>query len=700
MTPFRSAPLVGLLIFMGLSPALLAQGTRADYQRANALGERFRNKVVRDRVEPHWVSPTRFWYKNELPGDTDEFVLVDAEQGTRETAATRDELPLNNGEKPDERLDEGPKAPSPDRPRFGDRPQSRSPDKQVSVALRDRQLVLKRGDAETLLTTDGAEDNALSDRVYWSPDSKYFVALQTKAGGDRRVTLVESSPKDQVQPKIKTLAYLKPGDAIRQPRPRLFCVEEARELPIKDAALFENPWDIKTLRWAADSSGFTFFYNQRGHQTLRIVRVDAPSGEARAVIEESSPTFVDYAGKFFCCYLDDTNEILWMSERDGWNHLYLIDAGTGEVKNQVTRGPYAVRGVDWVDPERRQVWLHAGGVYAHQDPYYVHYCRVDFDGKNLTRLTEGDGTHAVKFSPDRRWLIDTYSRVDMAPVTELRSAEDGSLVCELERGDLSALQAELWRAPERFVAKGRDGKTDIYGIICRPTHFDPAKKYPVIEEHYAGPHSAFVPKGFAPLHRSQEFAELGFIVVQVDGMGTSHRSKAFHDACWRNLADGGFPDRIAWMKAAAQNHPEMDLTRVGIRGTSAGGQTAMAALWRHGDFYKAAVSNCGCHDNRMDKIWWNELWMGWPVGPHYAEQSNVTHAGKIEGDLLLIVGEMDDNVPPESTLQVVNALIEADKDFEFLLVPGKGHGAGGPYTQRKTMDFFVRKLLGVEPRAE
>ncbi len=251
------------------------------------------------------------------------------------------------------------------------------------------------------------------------------------------------------------------------------------------------------------------------------------------------------------------------------------------------------------------------------------------------------------------------------------------------------------------MAKGRDGQTDIYGVIYRPTNFDPRRRYPVIEKIYAGPHGSFVPKRFAPFHGAQATAELGFIVVQIDGMGTSNRSKAFHDVCWKNLGDSGFPDRILWMRAAAKRYPYFDLTRVGIFGGSAGGQSSTRAMLAHGDFYEVAVSDCGCHDNRMDKIWWNELWMGWPVGPHYAEQSNVTNAHKLRGKLLLVVGELDRNVDPASTMQVVDALVKADRDFDLLVIPGAGHGsAESPYGKRRRRDYFVRHLLGVEPRRD
>ena len=271
---------------------------------------------------------------------------------------------------------------------------------------------------------------------------------------------------------------------------------------------------------------------------------------------------------------------------------------------------------------------------------------------------------------------------------------------ELEKADIAALVAEGWSAPEIFKARGRDGKTDIWGLIIKPSNFDPGKTYPVIEYIYAGPHSAFVPKSFAPNYNGlNELAELGFVVVQMDGMGTSNRSKAFHDIAWKNLKDAGFPDRIRWMKVAAKERPYMDLERVGIFGTSAGGQSAAGALLFHPEFYKVAVSSCGCHDNRMDKIWWNEQWMGYPVDVHYEENSNVVHAKNLEGKLLLIVGEVDDNVDPSSTYQFADQLIKNDKEFEFLMIPGMGHSSGGAYGERKRRDFFVKHLLGQTPPA-
>ena len=298
--------------------------------------------------------------------------------------------------------------------------------------------------------------------------------------------------------------------------------------------------------------------------------------------------------------------------------------------------------------------------------------------------------------------MTTWSRINTPPVTELRNAQTAHLIRQLEVADISALLATGLPLPEPFCAKGRDGKTDIYGVIYRPTHFDPHTQYPVIEHIYAGPQGAFVPKEFRAFHWAQTMSEIGFIVVQIDGMGTSQRSKPFHDVCWKNLGDSGFPDRIPWIKAARRKAcPQMDISRVGIYGTSAGGQSALRAALAFGDFYKVASANSGCHDNRVDKIWWNEQWMSWPIGPWYAEQSNVTNAHRLQGPLQLIAGGMDHNVDPCCTMQVINALQIANKDFEFLFVPPGHHGAAGyhwQYTWRQVRDFMVRQLWHIQPR--
>lgn len=573
-----------------------------------------------------------------------------------------------------------------------------SPDGKWRAFIQGENLYLRAKDTDEAfaLTDNGSVDDRYDvNKLWWSPDSSKLVAIQTQPAQDHTIYLVESSPRDQIQPKLHARDYLKPGDRIERPRPRLLDVAARRAIPVDDG-LFSNPWSIQDVRWTADGSRFTFVYNQRGHQVLRVVAVDAATGQTRALVDEHSDTFICYSSKSFCHWIGD-EELIWMSERDGWNHLWLYDARSGQVKNQITRGPWVVREVVHVDDQRRQIWFHAGGVHPGQDPYYQHFCRVDFTGEAFVTLTEGDGDHRVQWSPDEPYFLDTWSRVDLPPVTELRASDDGRRICLLEEADATAALAArggCW--PERFVAKGRDGTTDIHGIILRPRDFDPANKYPVVEQIYAGPQGFYTPKSFrVDYGQMQRIADLGLIVVQCDGMGTSGRSKAFHDVCWRNLRDAGFPDRIAWIQAAAREHPELDLTRVGIYGGSAGGQNALAALLWHGDFYHVAVADCGCHDNRMDKIWWNEQWMGWPVDEHYAESSNVIHAHLLRGKLMLVVGELDENVDPASTLQVAAALQRADKDFDLIFMAGTGHAAAeAPYAARRRAEFLKQHLLG------
>ena len=551
---------------------------------------------------------------------------------------------------------------------------------------------------ETQLSTSGTQDNPFDgDKVHPSFDRRFVVVYQYTPEQKHTVHKVESSPKDHVQPRLIESQYLKPGDKIRMDRPRMFNLTEKKEVDTDDS-LFKNPYEILDMGWNAADNEYHFHYNQRGHQIIRVLGIDT-KGSVRTLIQETSSTFLDYDSKRYWHGLEKSAELIWTSERDGWHHLYLFDLGTGTMKNQITSGEWAVRSVDKVDEDKKQIWLTAFGKVQGQDPYYAQLVRVNFDGSNLTVLTDGDGTHTWKWSPDRRYLIDTWSRVDSAPMTVLRDGETGRHIVTLEKGEIQKLMETGWRVPELFNAPGRDGKSTIYGIMIRPSDFDPSHKYPVIEEIYAGPPDFSVPKAFSTLTWLHELAELGFIVVMIDGMGTNWRSKAFQDVCHENLKDAGFPDRIAWMKAAVESRPWMDLSRVGIYGGSAGGQSAMGALLWHGDIYKAAVADCGCHDNRMDKLWWNEQWMGWPVDKSYEDSSNVVHAHRLTGALMLTVGELDDNVDPASTMQVINALNEAEKDYELVFFPGAGHGIGSrsEYAIRRQRDFFVRHLIGVEP---
>jgi dipeptidyl aminopeptidase/acylaminoacyl peptidase len=575
----------------------------------------------------------------------------------------------------------------------------RSPDGKWTAFVKDSNVWLRSADGtETQLSKDGKDGNSYGG-LSWSPDSRALAAFRIEPGERKEVYLIESSPRGGGRAKLQTRAYALPGDKFTAYELALFDPENQKQLkPEVERVDFGTP----RLRWQRDSHVFTYQKTDRGHQRFRLIEVDALTGKARNLIDEKTRTFIwtahtENLNLSAVTWLEKTPEIIYISEKDGWRHLYLADAKDGKIKNPITKGEYVVRGIDRIDEGARQVWFRASGRNEGQDPYLIHCYRVNFDGTDLVALTEGNGNHSIRYSPDRKFLIDTYSRIDLPPVNELRQVSDGKLVCKLEEADISELKASGWEPPEVFVAKGRDGKTDIWGIVCRPRNLDPNKKYPVIESIYAGPHGSHVPKTFSTFRRFASLTELGFIVVQCDGMGTANRSKAFHDICWQNLADAGFPDRVLWHQALAKKYPYYDISRVGIYGTSAGGQNAMGAVLFHGDFYKAAVASCGCHDNRMDKASWNEQWMGYPVGPQYAASSNVDNAHRLKGKLLLMVGELDDNVPPESTFRVVDALIKAGKDFDLLVLPGQKHTSGGQYGQRRLQDFFVRHLQGIEP---
>lgn len=574
-----------------------------------------------------------------------------------------------------------------------------SPDKHYTAYIKNNNVFFcKKGDpkSERQLTFDGTPKETYAVSIQWSSDSKKIAVNKLHKVKIRQLTLLESSPSDQLQPRLLTRNYSKPGDELQQSYPAIIDVQSGQIMGV-DSTQVSNQYGLSNISWRKDNSGITFEYNQRGHQRYDVLELSAINGQTKPIISEVSATFIQYSGKKYRKDLEGTQEIIWASERDGWNHLYLFDGKTGILKKQITKGNWVMRKVIHVDEKRRKIIFEASGMKKDEDPYLIRYYTIGMDGKGLKELTPEHANHEGNFNKQHSYFMDVFSLVDQAPKAVLRSV-DGTLLMELEQADISDLLATGWRAPEAFLAKGRDGKTDIWGFIVRPRNFDPNKKYPIIECIYAGPQNSFVPKSFVvnPF-KMHEVAELGFIMVRIDGMGTSNRSKAFQDVAWKNLKDAGFPDRIAWMKAAAKKYPYMDIERVGIHGASAGGQSSTGALLFHPEFYKVAVSSCGCHDNRMDKIWWNEQWMGWPIGPHYAECSNVENAYRLQGKLMLIVGELDDNVDPSSTYQVVNQLIKHNKDHEFIMFPGLGHSAGADFGEKKRRDFFVKHLLGVNP---
>ncbi len=734
----------GITLTLFLSTlTVLPQISQDVYKRADDLIKLTSDKVYYGNVDPVWIGNTNnFLYENLTPGGT-EYMIVNAGNLTKKKAfdqkkfasafepatgkkAEPGKLPIKNIVFSDrlnsfafsydgynwicnlrdysitkrDKITERTRENTWDwgfRDELEDKP-VQSPDKKWTAFIKNFNVWIKSADdqKEYQISIDGGLGEYYSSNIKWSPDSKKLVAYLVEPAEKHMIHYIESSPTDQFQPKHYSYEYQKPGDAIPQKYPQLFDIESRLNIKVDDTGLL-NQYSINNITWSKDNSYFTFEYNKRGHQVYQVIRVDANTGESKVIINETSPTFFDYSGKMYRYNAEGTSEIIWASERDGWNHLYLYDSETGKVKNQITGGEWVMRQVSYVDEKKRQIVFGASGKEP-GDPYLIRFYRINFDGTGLTLLTDGDGNHEVTFSQDKKFFVDSWSRADAPPVSVLRRSEDGSMLMVIEEADISKFLETGIKLPEVFVAKGRDGVTDIWGIIIRPVNFDPSKNYPVIEDIYAGPHDSFVPKSFRPAASSMnQLAELGFIVVKIDGMGTSNRSKAFHDVCWKNIKDAGFPDRILWMKAAAAKYPYMDLERVGVYGTSAGGQNAAGAVLFHPEFYKVAVASCGCHDNRMDKMWWNEQWMGWPVGEEYAESSNVENAWRLKGSLLLLNGEMDNNVDPSSTVQLVNALIKANKDFDYVFLPGARHTSGGVYGERKRRDFFVKNLLGLEP---
>ncbi len=610
-----------------------------------------------------------------------------------------------------------------------------SPDSSLVAFIRNDNVFIAKPDGTQAraLSTEGTLSHYFSSYIQWSPDSRYIAVNRIRPIDKRYVYYVESSPADQLQPILHKQEYAKPGDELAQKTPYIFEVATGHTVtPAHE--LIANHYALDGPRWRKDSQGIRFEYNQRGHQLYRVYEMTV-QGDIRTLIEERADTYVRYSNNFRRDLRGDSL-ILWLSERDGYPHLYLFDTATpaksrktvkstssssrpslGSMSNvfavvsssfecpsrQLTSGPWCVRRVLHIDEAKGLLIFTANGRNPDEDPYHIHYYRMNLDGTGLIDLTPEAANHNARFNSDYTAFIDTYSTADTPPVTKVRSVS-GDLVATqattLATADITDLLTAGWVTPEIFVAPGRDGVTPMWGIIQRPTHFDPSKKYPIIEYIYAGPGDSYVPKSFQPSnYYTTALAELGFIVVQLDAMGTSNRGKKFEEICYKNLKDAGFPDRIAWIKAAAAKYPYMDIDRVGIYGCSAGGQESTGAVLFHGDFYKAAYSACGCHDNRMDKIWWNEQWMGYPVDSSYIECSNVENAYRLERPLMLVVGELDDNVDPASTMQVANALIKANKPFELVVIPGAHHTVGEAYGEHKRFDFFVKHLLGIEPPA-
>jgi len=759
-----AAILFSAISVAGQQPA--ADTPRTSITAAYARAEKFMGYnttplVFRAGVRPTWLPGERFWYRI-TTAEGSEFLLVDPAKGTKAPAfdhaklaaalsavagATYDanHLPFTQFDfSADERaisftvrqrrwkcdLQANTCAAEANAEQGGGGPRGRaieslSPDKKRAAFIRDFNLWVRdvASGKETQLTTDGvkdfgyATDNAgwvHSDRaiLLWSPDSKKIATFQQDQRKVGEMYLVDTKVG---HPTLQAWKYPLPGDQEMAMIQRVIIdVDQARVIRLKmppdqhRSSVCDNiacrGSELADAEWSPDSTELAFLSNSRDHKEAHL-RVADLNGAVRDVLEEKVKTqFESGDNQQNWRYLPASHEVIWFSERDNWGHLYLYDSGTGRLKNQITKGDWAVSDVLRVDQKNHLIYFLAVGREAGRNPYFKHFYRVGFDGKNLTLLTPDDGNHDIALSPSGSFFVDNYSQPDVAPVAVLRD-ENGKSIDTIEKADISKLQATGWKPPVQITIKARDGSTNLHGLMFKPTNLDPNKKYPIVNHIYPGPQGGSVGSWSFVAARGdcQALAELGFIVVEIEGMGNPLRSKSFHDFYYANMGDNTLPDQITGMKQLAAANPWIDLDRVGIYGHSGGGYATADAMFRYPDFFKVGISESGNHDNRMYEDDWAERYQGLLEtkgnATNYDDQANQNLAKNLKGHLLLAHGTVDDNVPPNNTLLVVDALVKANKDFDLLMLPNQRHGYGNAsnYMTRRRWDYFVRYLLGIEP---
>jgi dipeptidyl aminopeptidase/acylaminoacyl peptidase len=599
-----------------------------------------------------------------------------------------------------------------------------SPDGKKEVFIKDWNLWVRdvASKAEKALTTDGVKDfgyatdnagwtSSARPIVLWSPDSKKVATFQQDERNVGEMYLVEAKAG---HPVLKAWKYPLPGDPVVAMLHRVVIDAETGATvrfkmdPDFHRAMLGDDFSVRDLTWSPDGAQLAFVSTARDHKTATVRVANTATGDVRTLFKESEKTHFESPAGWRVLWA--TNEIIWNSQRDNWSHLYLYDLNTGALKNQITSGDGPVMSIDRVDEKARVVYFTANGREAGQDPYLGHYYRIGLDGKGYASLTPDDGHHTAQLSPTGKFLIDTSSTCEREPVVVLRDAM-GKVVMPLEKADISKLVAAGWKPPMPFHVKGRDGQTDIYGQLFMPTNFDPSKKYPIINQAYPGPQSGSVGgRAFSAARGDkQALAELGFIVVSIDGMGTPGRSKAFHDTYYGAMGrDNTLPDQVAGMKELASRYPWIDIDRAAMWGHSGGGFITADAMFRYPDFFKVGISESGNHDQRVYEDDWGERYQGLVVKGEgtspdsYDVEANQTLAANLKGHLLLMHGMMDNNVPAQNTYLVMEALIKANKDFDLILLPTQPHGYGidGPYVMRRRWDYFVTHLLGLMPPKE
>jgi dipeptidyl-peptidase-4 len=726
-------------------PFAVSAQTSIDYARAEKfMPYNTAPLVLHGGVRPTWIDDTRFWYRS-VTSTGSEFVIYDAARGTRTPAfdhaklaraiaADASKLPFTTMDLSSDAarasFSAGNKRWACDLQTYAckntqdaGRNAALSPDKKRTAFVRDYNLWVRdtATGKETRLTTDGvkdfgyATDNAgwtRSDRpiVVWSPDSKKIATYQQDQRGVGDMYLVDTRVG---HPNLQAWKYPLPGDdVVTMIQPVIADIDGQRLIRVKmppeqhrsslcdDIACRGGEW--ADVQWSASNTHLALVSTSRDHKAETFREVEAETGAVRDVFGESVPTFYESGnGRVNWRYLRASNEAIWFSEKSNWGHLYLYDLATGKVKNQITSGDWNVTQLLRVDEKNRVVYFLGVGREKGRDPYFIHFYRTGFDGKNLTLLTPEDANHEVTLSTSGRYFVDSFSKPDVPPVAVLRDA-DGKTLQTLERSDITRLTAAGWKPPVPFTVKARDGVTDLYGLMFKPTNFDESRKYPIVNHIYPGPQTGSVGgRSFAASRGdTQALAELGFIVVEIDGMGTPWRSKKFHEAYFGDMGDNTLPDQVAGMKELAKRYPWIDLNRAGIYGHSGGGYAAAGAMFHYPDFFKVGISEAGNHDNRVYEDDWAEKWQGLLKGNNYESQANQNFARNLKGHLLLAHGTMDKNVPPYNTLLVVNELIKANKDFDLIMLPNRGHGFGNEaYMVRRRWDYFVRYLMGAEPPA-
>jgi dipeptidyl-peptidase 4 len=698
-----------LLLFM--SAPLVAQSralTADDYARAERqLSATTAPLVTGMPGRPTWLPDGRFWYRVTTASGND-FIVVDPATRTRTSGFDTSRVGLGR-----------------------QRNAVVSPDGKRAAFVRDYNLWVRdiATSSETQLTTDGVKDFGYATNnagwtksdvpvLLWSPDSKKIATFQHDARGTSEMYLVSTNVG---APKLQAWKYPLPGDSVvfriqrviididapGAPRVvRLRMPADQHRSTLCDHVVCGGSW--ADVEWYADGSALAFASVSRDHKQVTLRVADASTGVVRDVLDERAATqFESGMGRVNWHVLPASNEVIWFSERDNWGHLYLYDLATGRLKQRITNGEGNVTQLLRIDEKTRTLYFAAVGKESGRDPYFRHFYSIRMDGRGQTLLTPENADHDVSMSPDGQSFVDTYATPTTTPVSVLRDL-GGKVLLALERADASRLLATGWRPPTPIRVKARDGKTDLYGLMYTPAHLDSTRKYPVINHIYPGPQTGSVSgRQFSPARGdNQALAELGFIVVEIDGMGTPWRSKAFHDAYYGDMGDNTLPDQVAGMRELARRYSFIDIDRAAMWGHSGGGFATADAMFRYPDLFKVGISESGNHDNRNYEDDWGERYQGLlargPNGDSYTAHANQTHAKNLRGKLLLAHGALDDNVPPYNTYLVVDELIKANKDFDLLVLPNQRHGyaSQSSYMMRRRWDYFVKHLLGVDPPTE